>query len=357
MLPKAIILLSISNMKAAVRTGFWGSTFSFVGDNSFNKPAFDPSSDTHRRDVYIKVKAGSINPVDYKLPKFLSGKVIGIDFCGTIEAVGSDSDDASPFNVGDDVFGTSSSGSLAEYCTASIDKIAKVPKGSEDNNIDGDSGWTSLECAALPVAYMSALQSLRIGKIEPNDNAEKSVLIIGASGGCGIAGVQLCKSMEVGRIVGICSSRNSNFVKELGATEVVDYTNENELKAFFDLNKGKFDCVYDAATSSGGGEDYWSISQDILKRNDNGECCGEYVALNGPGRKWLRAFAGMQKPHESIMMMNSNRADLELIISLMDKINERPILNIVPFSDEGLRDAFELLKSRRSRGKIVFDIA
>jgi len=330
-------------MKAAIRTGVLGYTFSFITD--YNTPAFKPESNCDQ--VYIKVKSAAINPVDYKLPRLLSGNVIGIDFSGTVEAVGSNNDHN--YKVGDNVFGTSASGSLAEYCIADMDKVAKVP-----------ADWDSLHCAALPVAYLSALQSLRIGKIESNNdpsvNPEKSVLIIGASGGCGIAGIQLCKAMGVGCIVGICSKANSDFIREAGATEVVCYDDDNALGDFFEKNKAKFDCVYDAATGSGKGEDYWETSLDLLKIDTNGECLGEYVALNGPPKKWVRALSGYQKPHQTIMMMKSNSSDLDLVVSLLSKIKATPVINVVPFSDEGLVGAFDALKSRRVKGKIVFDL-
>ena len=359
-------------MKAAIRTGFLGYTFTYIQDHI--KPIFDASSKTNKNQVYIKIKSSSINPVDYKLPRLVAGQGIGIDFCGTIEEIGNDVvvvDDGGDNNncelkVGDDVFGTCSTGSvggtLAEYCIADSEKIAKVPNG-----------WDSLECAALPVAYMSALQSLRIGKVVPgndndNENMKKSVLIIGASGGCGIAGIQLCKAMGVGRIVGICSNDNIDFIKKIGVTEAVSYSNEEDLKSFWKSNEAKFDCVYDAATNSGGGEDYWTLSQSLLKTNDgngNGDgsgnvvdeyCVGEYVALNGPVSKWVRVFSGMQKDHQSIMLMKSNAADLKLITILLDKVGKKPIINAMPFTEDGFEDAFKLLKSRRTKGKIVFDL-
>ena len=378
-------------MKAVIRTGLLGTNLSFLQDYPTPSSSSIKVIKNIKNHVYIKVKAASINPVDYKLPKVIGGKGVGIDFCGTIiekiNIIDNDDDDddehnknnTKKFEIGDDVFGTcsllsSSSGSLAEYCIADIDKIAKVPKknNNNDDNNHNHNTWSYLECAALPVAYMSALQSLRIGKITPvetsinssssddNDgnNSQKAVLVIGASGGCGIAGIQLCKAMGIGRIVGICSDRNIDFVKELGATEVVSYSNDTELQSFFDKNSGTFDCVYDAATNSGGGEDYWSMSQKLLKKGDDekNKIHGEYVALNGPASKWIRAFAGRQKAHESIIMVKSNSSDLELILSLLNKIKAKPIINVVQFSEKGLEDAFKQLKSRRTKGKIVFEV-
>mmetsp|Transcript_5560 Transcript_5560/g.7109 ORF Transcript_5560/g.7109 Transcript_5560/m.7109 type:complete len:81 (-) Transcript_5560:126-368(-) len=73
-------------------------------------------------------------------------------------------------------------------------------------------------------------------------------------------------------------------------------------------------------------------------------------------KKWVRALSGYQKPHQTIMMMKSNSSDLDLVVSLLSKIKATPVINVVPFSDEGLVGAFDALKSRRVKGKIVFDL-
>jgi len=342
-----------TTMKAAIRTGIMGYTLTFSTNHSA------PSKPLNEKDsVLVKVHSGSINPIDYKMPRSFLGPVVGLDFCGTVTEVDSDCD--TDFQVGDVVFGICKQGALAEYTVAKSNEIAKVPKG-----------WKATDCAALPTAYMSALQCLRKGKILPDhhgddDNKDndaiiidKSVLIIGASGGCGLAGLQLCVSLGVSRIVAICSDKNRALVREHGATEVVDYANASELESFFTENQGKFDCVYDAATQSGGGEDYWKKSLGLLRRDDKNEkkIVGEYTALNGSPTKWIRAMCGKQKDHETIIMKESNASDLETVARLMDRIGAKPLTKVVAFDEEGLKEAFDLLKSRRTRGKIVFDVS
>jgi len=247
--------------------------------------------------------------------------------------------------VGDQVYGNSSTGSLAEYAIAQETTIAK----KEDDH------WTTAECAALPVAYQSALQSFQVGNIIPKgfkgESVEKDVLIIGASGGCGVAGIQLCKAAGVKRIVAICSKKNTDFVKGLGATQVVNYDVSDELNDFFQQNKGQFDCVYDAATGTGGNEDYWKQSIPLLKPK-----VGQFVALNGPPGKWTRALLGWQKKNESIILCRSNTADLESIVYLLNRTGARPIVNSYTLSEDGLANAFQALKSRRTKGKLVFDM-
>mmetsp|Transcript_9824 Transcript_9824/g.14464 ORF Transcript_9824/g.14464 Transcript_9824/m.14464 type:complete len:361 (-) Transcript_9824:482-1564(-) len=359
-------------MKAAVRKGLLGTCLSFVQD--YTKPAFYPEK--QKNDVLVKVHAAAINPVDYKLPGFVAGKVVGLDFCGTVEAVGSNVEKqqqhySDTIRVGDLVYGQANQGSLAEYTTAPAKSIAKykkkAPAATDDDN--NNNNWKATELASLPVAYQSALQCLKKGNIivGNNNNKEeeesqssnnttnnnKSVLVIGASGGCGMAGLQLCKSTpSVSRVVAICSGNNAQLVKDTGATEVVDYTNEKELTAFFQENVGKFDCVFDAATNSGGGEDYWKKSLPLLKDGND----GQYTSLNGSASKWTRAFWGKQKPRETLIICDQNTADLELIVEMLDKSGDRPLTQIMPFTEEGFEEAFQLLKSRRARGKIVLQI-
>lgn len=330
-------------MRAAIRKGILGYNFAF--SNDFSEPAFSPGG-KHANDVLVKVNAAAINPVDYKLPRALLGPIIGLDFCGVVTEVGHNV--GGSFKVGDAVFGTTQ-GSLAEYAIAQSGVIAKVP-----------SDWTPIECAALPVAYQSALQALQRGNIADKEGSSqqgKSVLVIGASGGCGLAGVQLCKALQVSRIAAICSGKNEQLVRDMGATEIVDYTDANQLESFFRENSGKFDFVFDAATNSGGGEDYWDKSISLLKRDESNVIVGKFAALNGPASKWTRSLLGLEKPHESVFFMKSNTNDLEQIVSLLSRTGSRPLTNVMTFDEKGLEEAFQLLKSRRTKGKIVFDIS
>ena len=127
------------------------------------------------KEILVKVHAAAINPVDYKLPKILSmtGKGIGLDFSGEIVQLGKNVQD---LKVGDAVYGIGSSGTLAEYCIAEASKVSKKPA-----SIDHTSA------AALPTVGLTSLQALR-------DNGLVSgarLLVLGASGGCGLAGVQV----------------------------------------------------------------------------------------------------------------------------------------------------------------------
>jgi len=204
---------------------------------------------------------------------------------GVVESVGSN---VTSLKVGDEVFG-GSSGSLAEFAVSKPESLGKKAKS-----------LSFVEAAAMPIAYMTSFQSLRdAGKLKPGSR----VLIIGASGGCGIAAVQLAKAMGAGHIAGVCSGKNEAIVRENGATEVVDYTKVDVVDHYSgqedDLQK--FDIVYDSATKSGGGEDYREKSLSLLKRDETNH--GQYVAINGAASMWARNFTIGQKKNEHLVKM------------------------------------------------------
>jgi len=184
-------------MKAAIRTGLTGTTYAFSESRAL--PAWDAEG-KNAEDVYLKVNAAGMNPVDYKAPKLMMGPIYGIDCCGTIEKVGSK---VKELQVGDVVIGPAKSGSMAEFATASASKIAKL-----------STGWSVEEGAAIPVAYDTAMTAFDEAgmnesyKNSPDKPPVDSILVIGASGGCGVAALHLAKGMGIKRIVGICSSKN-----------------------------------------------------------------------------------------------------------------------------------------------------
>lgn len=325
-------------MKAAIRTGILGSTIAFKD----NHP--QPQHEILKpNEVLLHVKSAAINPVDYKLPRLIAGKVVGIDVSGIVSKVGRDVTD---FQEGDHVFGRAInekgkfSGSLAEYTIASADEVAKKPDYLEFH-----------KAAALPTAYLTGMNSLRdAGKVKEGS----AVLIIGVSGGCGLAGCQLAKAMGASRIVGICSGKNFDFVRTHGGIdELIDYTDDSSMQKFVQDNSYKFDCIYDTATGSGKGEDYVSTKiPTLLKENT-----GEYVQINGKPSDWIRHFAGFEKEHRSMVLTAPKaKSDLEQVAKLLQSINAKPYLEIKPFNDAGIKIAFEQLKERRTKGKLVFNI-
>jgi NADPH:quinone reductase-like Zn-dependent oxidoreductase len=170
--------------------------------------------------VLVRVQASSVNPVEWygvtgpyfaRLGNGLlkpKDTTVGADLAGRVEAVGRDVQELQP---GDEVFGTSGS-SWAEYTCARPARLARKPA-----NLSYE------EAAAVPVAGLTALQALRDkGRAQPG----QKVLINGASGGVGTFAVQIAKSFGA-QVTGVCSTRNVELVRSLGADRVVDYTQED----------------------------------------------------------------------------------------------------------------------------------
>jgi NADPH:quinone reductase-like Zn-dependent oxidoreductase len=177
-------------------------------------------------EVLINLHAASVNPVDLHLmrgkPFFLrlmigglrapKRKVPGHDIAGRVEAVGRN---VTQFKPGDDVFGACR-GAFAEYVCAMEDKLALKPANSSFE-----------DAASLPVAALTVLQGLRDkGRIQPG----QKVLVDGASGGVGTFAVQIAKSFGA-EVTAVCSTRNVDAARSLGADHVIDYTREDFTKS------------------------------------------------------------------------------------------------------------------------------
>ncbi|XP_063675065.1 uncharacterized protein LOC134811884 [Bolinopsis microptera] len=329
-------------MKAAV---FSRGNLSFKSD--YKKPKCGADN------ILVRVKAAGINPIDYKVGWPIKGPVTGIDFAGIVEEKGDKVGDK--FKVGDEVYGGTFNGSLAEYTIAPLAGVAHKPKSA-----------SFVEAAAMCTTYSTSLQSLRdYGKLSKDDR----VLVIGASGGCGTAGIQVAKSMGAKDIVGVCSGKNEEFVKSLGATDVIDYTKQT-IKDYCLNESGainpelQFDVIYDAATNSGGGEDYKNISMELLKPATADKKHGQYVAINGSRDMWIRMYTIGFKANQHMMLAKQNPEDLQQLAKLVDDgwtnsegVQEylKPVIaEELPFTAEAVEKGFDLLKSRRAKGKIVF---
>ncbi|MBI5054374.1 MAG: NAD(P)-dependent alcohol dehydrogenase [Chloroflexi bacterium] len=184
--------------------------------------------------VLVKVHAASANAMDYRrfettsiLGRLMDERVIkaintvlGADVAGTVEAVGKN---VTEFQLGDEVFGVVP-GSFAEYACNGASKFALKPA-----NISFE------EAAAVPVAAFTALQGLRDkGQIQPG----QKVLIDGASGGVGTFAVQIAKSFRT-EVTAVCSTRNLDMARSIGADHVIDYTKED-----FTKNEQRYDLIF-----------------------------------------------------------------------------------------------------------------
>eukprot|EP00756_Hemistasia_phaeocysticola_P022409 Hpha_TRINITY_DN15833_c2_g8::TRINITY_DN15833_c2_g8_i1::g.187350::m.187350 len=288
-------------------------------------------------EVLVRVRAAGINPVDYKVGKSMLGPIVGLDMAGIVEEVPEGS--TGTLKVGDEVYGTAK-GTLAEFVVAKGSSLGRKPEG-----------LSFAEAGALPTAYITSLQALqKYGKYRKGAR----ILVIGASGGCGLAAVQLAKQLEAGAIVAICSGRNAELCTSHGATEILDYTKPGFRETYASASEeDKFDIVYDAATGSGGGEDYKAWSLERLRKG------GQYVAINGGGWDWLRMFTIGLPKDQHLFLTDMNTADLDRLTGLVAAGGAvKPLISSTVQLDgqAAVDEAFGQLKSRRTTGKIVFTV-
>src|SRR5205809_1906966 len=183
--------------------------------------------------LLVRVRAVSVNPLDLTIrgslllrPLFGLRKPkdtrLGVDYAGTVEAVGKN---VTNFKTGDEVFG-GKTGAFAEYICVLADR-AVVPKPAN---------MTFEQAASVPVAAITALQGLRDkGQIQPG----QKVLINGATGGVGTFAVQIAKTFGAD-VTAVCSTRNVDLVRSIGADHVIDYTKED-----FTRSDQRYDVIFD----------------------------------------------------------------------------------------------------------------
>lgn len=293
--------------------------------------------------VLVRVHAASVNPLELHYMRGtpyvmrLDGGLrkpkvtrLGVDFAGTVEAVGSAVTD---FKPGDAVFG-GRTGSYAEYLAVRAASIVKKPDGISFE-----------EAAVVPIAGLTALQAVRDhGKVR----AGQRVLINGASGGVGTFAVQIAKSLGA-HVTGVCSTRNVALVRSLGADQVVDYTRED-----FTEGKQPYDVIIDMV-----GNHSLREYRRVLKPD------GIYVMVGGPKGRWIApidrvARMAVVAPFVSqkfgMMLSKLNRDDLAVLAGLMTSGKVRPVIDR-RYPLARVPEAIRYLETGRARGKVVITIA
>jgi NADPH:quinone reductase-like Zn-dependent oxidoreductase len=297
-------------------------------------------------EVLIKVHAASANPADWHLMRaepFLARlanglrkpkhTMLGADAAGRIEAIGRN---ATQFQVGDDVFGCmalNELGSFAEYVCAREDVLALKPDKI-----------TFEQAAAVPLAAFTALQGLRDkGQIRSGQR----VLINGASGGVGTFAVQIAKSFGT-EVTGVCSTRNLDMVRSIGADHVIDYTQTD-----FTRNGQQYDLIFDAVGNR-------SVSDYQRALSPNGICAvAGFATLSRLFQVILLGAWVSKTGSKKIGLMktaNPNKRDLLLIKELLEAgkvipvIDRRYALSEVPA-------AIRYLEEGHARGKVVITVA
>ena len=292
-------------------------------------------------EVLIKLCAASVNPVDLHLmrgkPFFLrlmSGglrapkhKIPGHDIAGRVETVGRN---VTQFKPGDDVFGACR-GAFAEYACAQEDNLARKPASSSFEN-----------AAALPIAALTALQGLRDkGRIQPGQR----VLVDGASGGVGTFAVQIAKSFGA-EVTAVCSTRNVDTARSLGADHVIDYTRED-----FTKSGHRYDLILGVNARHSIFDYKRALTPDgIYVMAGGGAAQALQLALLGPllsriGRKKVRFF-----------IAKINRKDLALLADLLAAGKVVPVIDRrYPLS--AAAEALRYLAEGHAQGKIVLTVA
>jgi NADPH:quinone reductase-like Zn-dependent oxidoreductase len=297
-----------------------------------------PSPKDH--EVLVRVHASSVNAMDWRLftfPRFIRRLIglglrrpkyssCGADVAGQVEAVGPA---VTQFQPGDDVFGVLR-GAYAEYACGPESKLVLKPAG------------VSFEAAAaVPVAGLTALQALRAARVQPG----QTVLINGAGGGVGTFAVQIAKASGA-EVTAVCSTRNQEVARAIGASHVIDYTREDFTKS------GR---RYDVIIAANG---YHSIFAYKRALNPN----GIYVVLGGAMLQMLqqvvlgptllrfdtRRFRGL--------MANVNQKDLLSLKDLLEAGQIAPVIDRrYPLAD--VAGAITYLCAGHSSGKVVINVS
>lgn len=296
--------------------------------------------------LLIRVRGVSVNPLDWHYMEgtpylgrlvefgFLKPKNprLGVDYAGTVEAVGKD---VTQFKPGDEVYGNRF-GAFAEYICATDKALALKP-----------ANLTFEQAASVPVAAVTALQGLRDkGQLQ----AGQKVLINGASGGVGTFAVQLAKTMGA-EVTGVCSARNVELVRSIGADHVIDYTKED-----FTKSGQRYDLIIDNVGNR-------SVLEFARVLNPQ----GKLVMIGGGGPEDQGFIGPLIKPLKMVvlkrfltqeaggMLAQMNQKDLTILADLIQTGKVTPVIDKT-YSFSGLPEAMRYLETGRARGKVVVTV-
>jgi NADPH:quinone reductase-like Zn-dependent oxidoreductase len=298
-------------------------------------------------ELLVRVRAASVNPYDWHFvegtPKVLrlmgvglrkpKNTRLGVDFAGTVEAVGKN---VTQFKPGDEVFG-GKTGAFAEYLCPHADRAVALKPPS----------LTFEQAASVNIAGITALQAVRDkGKVQSG----QKVLINGASGGVGTFAVQIAKSFGAD-VTGVCSTRNIDLVRSLGADHVIDYTKED-----FTKSDQRYDAILDNVANH-------SLSECRRVLNPT----GKYVMIGGGGVN-EQGFVGlMARPLEAMvlskfvsqqmgmMMADPSQKDLTFLADMMQSGKVKPVIDRTYKLSE-VSEAIRYVEQGHARGKVVITV-
>jgi len=297
-------------------------------------------------EVLVRVRAASINPVDGHmirgswLMRPMSGlrkpknTRFGTDFSGVVESIGKN---VTNFKSGDEVFGAKN-GAVANYICVKADRAVVM----KPNNV------TFEQAGSVAVAGLTALQGLRDkGHIQ----AGQKVLINGASGGVGTFAVQIAKAFGAD-VTGVCSTRNVDLVKSIGADRVIDYTKED-----FTKTDQRYDMIYDLV-----GNHSFAERRNILKPNGICVLAGVGGAGLHPGM-WGRVLGNFATVFKSkftsqkfvTYIAQLTKDDLNVLRDLMQSGKVAPVIDRT-YKISETQDAVRYLEEGHARGKVVITL-
>ena len=272
-------------------------------------------------EVLIRVRAASVNPLDWRMKR----RRPGVDVAGEVVAVG---ERVTQFKPGDTVFGAGR-GAFAEFACASEKTLVPKP-----NNL------TFEQAACVPVAGLTALQALRdSGGLQPG----QKVLINGAAGGVGTFAVQIARSLGA-EVTGVCSTRNVEMVRLAGADVVIDYTKED-----FTNSGRQFDLLLDNV-----GNRTLSALRHVMRP---GSRC---VMVGAPKELWpimtrvLKAlvWSPFLSQKFTLFIAKSRKDDLATLCQLMTTGKVTPVID-KRYQLSGMADALAYVEQGHARGKVV----
>ena len=292
--------------------------------------------------LLVRVRAASINPLDLTIRGPLLIRPIlgmrkpkdtrsGVDYAGVVEAVGKN---VTQFKPGDEVFG-GKNGALAEYVCVLADRSVVLKPAN----------MTFEQAASVPVAAITALQGLRDkGKIQ----AGQKVLVNGASGGVGTFAVQIAKSFGT-EVTGVCSTRNVDLVRSIGADLVIDYTKED-----FTKTDQRYDLIFDLV-----GNHSFSERRRILR--PNGICvmagiggAGWHDGILGKLVGELYAIARSRFIAQKFVtyIASFNQKDMMTLADLIQSGKVKPVIDRT-YQLSQVSKALWYLQEGHARGKVV----
>jgi NADPH:quinone reductase-like Zn-dependent oxidoreductase len=298
-------------------------------------------------DVLVRVHAASVNPADWhvirgdpfiaRLSFGLRGpkdSVPGCDLAGRVEAVGSA---VTAFGPGDEVFGSPfmrGLGAFAETASIPHDILAVKPANLSFEH-----------AAALPLGALTALQGLRDhGQVAPGH----SVLIVGASGGVGTFAVQVAKSLGA-EVTGVCSTRNVEMVRSLGADHVIDYTREG-----FANGGARYDLIFQLAGTRSPSDCRRALTPKGTLLLSSGESSGHMIGPLGRVVK-ARALSPFVGQTMVSFTVKPNTQDLESVRTLVESGDVSPVIDrSYPLAE--VPEAIAYLEEGHARGKVLIEV-